>query len=409
MPVAVTTAQANKSEREERLLSALKAHILKERQRKKEEHEAEVEEERQRKEREAREQQDVMTLGETREQIQKLELKLKELNNQKQQLFLQLKKVLNEDENRKKQQQQKESEILAMHAMPPQNSPHAQVFLPPRQTHQPILQKTGGPVGITNAPTKRGRSPSPPLQQNYYKSAAYSQLPKHDDSRARANETRVLWKSPQYAPAQGALFYQTTNGPDSRPQPIIYPSYNPTLNMPLRQNYHIEMQQPPPSQAHPQKSDQPPKSAQVYHINVEQPPQPPPPSNQSSQPNSGPPPSHKSAPPPQVGIDKMQQERGAYHVEVKMDQSHPPPPHSLPDGVVYAPLMQGHPAMHPGKWEMQIPAPSQPQSAKTAGSITQGYSSRVPPGHSQPPPMQGQPPQQPPPSSQQIHYTRRLY
>lgn len=36
MPVAVTTAQANKSEREERLLSALKAHILKERQRKKE-------------------------------------------------------------------------------------------------------------------------------------------------------------------------------------------------------------------------------------------------------------------------------------------------------------------------------------------------------------------------------------
>lgn len=72
------------------------------------EHEAEVEEERQRREREARERQDVMTLGETREEIMKLDQKLKELKNQKQQLFLQLKKVLNEDENRKKQQQQKD-------------------------------------------------------------------------------------------------------------------------------------------------------------------------------------------------------------------------------------------------------------------------------------------------------------
>lgn len=65
--------------------------------------EAEVEEERLRKEREAREKQDVMTLGETREQIQLLDDKLSSLRNEKQQLFLQLKKVLNEDDNRKKQ------------------------------------------------------------------------------------------------------------------------------------------------------------------------------------------------------------------------------------------------------------------------------------------------------------------
>lgn len=65
--------------------------------------EAEVEEERLRKEREAREKQDVMTLGETKEQIQMLEKQLQELRNEKQQLFLQLKKVLNEDDNRKRQ------------------------------------------------------------------------------------------------------------------------------------------------------------------------------------------------------------------------------------------------------------------------------------------------------------------
>lgn len=72
------------------------------------EQEAVVEEERLRKEREERDRQDAMTLGETKEQIQILNTRLKELRNEKQQLFLRLKKVLNEDENRKKQQQQKD-------------------------------------------------------------------------------------------------------------------------------------------------------------------------------------------------------------------------------------------------------------------------------------------------------------
>ncbi len=65
--------------------------------------EAEVEEERLRKEREAREKQDVMTLGETREQIQLLETKLKILQDEKQQLFLQLKKVVNEDVRKRRE------------------------------------------------------------------------------------------------------------------------------------------------------------------------------------------------------------------------------------------------------------------------------------------------------------------
>jgi vacuolar-type H+-ATPase subunit D/Vma8 len=44
-----------------------------------------------------------MTLGETREQIQHLENRLSQLKEEKHQLFLQLKKVLNEDDNRRRQ------------------------------------------------------------------------------------------------------------------------------------------------------------------------------------------------------------------------------------------------------------------------------------------------------------------
>lgn len=73
-----------------------------------------MEEERKRtaakKEREERNRQDAMTLGETKEQIQKLNTRLEELRNEKQLLFLRLKKVLNRDESRKKQQQQQQKD-----------------------------------------------------------------------------------------------------------------------------------------------------------------------------------------------------------------------------------------------------------------------------------------------------------
>lgn len=101
MPAAVIDKTDRSSEH---MWNALKRHIMRERERKKQEREAEVEEERLRKEREAREQEDVMTLGETKEQISNLEAKLALLKEEKHQLFLQLKKVLNEDDNRRKQQ-----------------------------------------------------------------------------------------------------------------------------------------------------------------------------------------------------------------------------------------------------------------------------------------------------------------
>lgn len=66
------------------------------------EQEADAEEERQRKERETQQKQNVMTLGETREQIATLENELSQLKNEKHQLFVQLKKVLHEDDNRRR-------------------------------------------------------------------------------------------------------------------------------------------------------------------------------------------------------------------------------------------------------------------------------------------------------------------
>jgi len=65
--------------------------------------------ERQRKERERQLKQDSMTLSETKEQISTLESRLSELKEEKHQLFLQLKKVLNEDETRRRQLISKET------------------------------------------------------------------------------------------------------------------------------------------------------------------------------------------------------------------------------------------------------------------------------------------------------------
>ena len=71
--------------------------------------EADAEVERQRKERERQQKQDSMTLSETREQVLKLDTHLTELKEEKHQLFLQLKKVLNEDETRRRQLMNKEA------------------------------------------------------------------------------------------------------------------------------------------------------------------------------------------------------------------------------------------------------------------------------------------------------------
>ncbi|XP_032684480.1 uncharacterized protein LOC116850377 isoform X2 [Odontomachus brunneus] len=91
--VLVGASQCN-----QRMWQALKIHIMRERQRKKQ---ADEEEERLRKERERQQKQDVMTFGETQEQINNLHGEISELEMEKHDLFTELKRVLHEEGTRK--------------------------------------------------------------------------------------------------------------------------------------------------------------------------------------------------------------------------------------------------------------------------------------------------------------------
>lgn len=381
MPAA-TVPPAAKKQRDDQLWLSLKEHILLERQKKREEQEAEVEEERLRKERQERDRQDAMTLGETRDQIQLLNTRLDELRNEKQQLFLRLKKVLNEDENRKKQQQQKDSEMFALQNMVQTQGPHGQIFLPPRAPHQQLMQKylqSVPPMGnMPTPPNKRGRSPSPTL--GYYKTnnPQYSQTIKIEDGRRGGEVARtVLWNKPTYQNSPGTLYYPA-NAQESRGQAIIYPTYAPNMSLSLHQGYHVELQQvpPPPPQSQPPSgpphkidSKSVPQGAQVYHINLDQ--SSGPPQQSSSQPGAKLSQSqsqvqHKSgAPPPaQITMEKLN-DRG-YH----LDKQQPVQGH-LSDNIYRMP-----PGMHANI--MGIPpqpqqSTQQMQPVKPGGSISQGY------------------------------------
>ncbi|XP_041976057.1 G protein pathway suppressor 2 isoform X2 [Aricia agestis] len=139
MPAVISATPEEQNGADRKMFSALKRYIIRERQRKKEEYEAEVEEERQRKEREAR---DVMTLEETKEQIEVLEQKLKLLEKEKQQLFMQLKRVLNEDEIRKRQQQKDANEMQSMKM--PMGNIQIPMFQMPTSTGQGEQQQNQG-------------------------------------------------------------------------------------------------------------------------------------------------------------------------------------------------------------------------------------------------------------------------
>ncbi|XP_018331704.1 G protein pathway suppressor 2 [Agrilus planipennis] len=230
MPAAV--ADKGDTDRSEQMWNALKRHILRERERKKQEREQEVEEERLRKEREAREQQDVMTLGETREQIQQLEAKLRKLKEEKHQLFLQLKKVLNEDDNRRRQLVKESNEMLTIQTLSTSGMVQTRIFLP---------QSLAGPPPIPQNFKfgKRLRSPSPPHSTPasiYHQSYAYKPAAVTNSSYQTSPQ-----KTPQYSgicgypvPPQELSIYYPQNPLTSREQPRgLYES-------PRTQAYHID-------------------------------------------------------------------------------------------------------------------------------------------------------------------------
>ncbi|XP_066590135.1 G protein pathway suppressor 2 [Prorops nasuta] len=250
-------------QRSEQMWQALKTHITRERKRKKQEQEQDAEEERQRKERERQQKQDVMTLGETREQISNLEKELSQLKDEKHQLFLQLKKVLNEDDNRRRLIKDNSvcSDVLSSVGGYPTTGPrvvHPQLFLPIPRSSSPIYKVTlAAPTHqlMPNCPVKRSHSPSPPPTASPYhpgygykppptipaynppppSKSNYTKCLESEDAARRSSDSRaVLWnKNSQYSasnfysapPAQSAYSYPTSSSQPSREPEPSKPTY----------------------------------------------------------------------------------------------------------------------------------------------------------------------------------------
>lgn len=87
---------------EPEMRDALRSHIFRKRQRLKQELEQDAIEKRLRREKERRQLQDAMTLDQIKEQLSSLEKRLESLRDEKHNLFVQLKQVLNEDDARRK-------------------------------------------------------------------------------------------------------------------------------------------------------------------------------------------------------------------------------------------------------------------------------------------------------------------
>lgn len=99
---------------EPKMRDALRVHIVRKRQRLKQELEQDAIEKRLKREKELKQLQDAMTLDQIKEQLSMLEKRLDTLKDEKHNLFVQLKQVLNEDNTRQKQheseQQKKQDE-----------------------------------------------------------------------------------------------------------------------------------------------------------------------------------------------------------------------------------------------------------------------------------------------------------
>ncbi|XP_071568682.1 uncharacterized protein [Temnothorax nylanderi] len=232
-------------QRNEQMWQALKTHIMRERQRKKQEQEADAEEERLRKERERQQKQDVMTLGETREQISNLDNELSQLKAEKHQLFLQLKKVLNEDDRRRQLIKETRfpsvcSEVSTTVGGYPATGPrvvHSQLFLPLPRSNSPLYKvAVGTPTHLLQGGTlKRTHTPSPPPTASPYHTYGYKPPPsipsynppppKSEEAARRSGDARaVLWnKNNQYSASN---FYSAPSGQSvySYSAPVSQPS-----------------------------------------------------------------------------------------------------------------------------------------------------------------------------------------
>jgi len=223
---------------------ALRNHIIKERRRKQEEEGKAEEYERQKKERENKKMLEATTLGETKEQISKLEEKLTNLKEEKHQLFLTLKKVLNEDETRRRKETSEMNILYPQHGTPvfplsghvAQNNPQlAAMYLHPqsRQTAM-YLKPQGLPSAMPSAqPIKRQRTPSPPRSQittlpsTYFRSVPITAHGRVCTSSVYGHPSATASGAPIYAMSSGSTGFHfpspgtsTQAREDERKQPV---------------------------------------------------------------------------------------------------------------------------------------------------------------------------------------------
>ncbi|ESO92492.1 hypothetical protein LOTGIDRAFT_239575 [Lottia gigantea] len=204
------------------MYKVLQQHIMGERERKKQEQEQDEMMERLKKERELKkkkEEKDNLTLEQTKEQIQKLEQKLKSLSDDKHVLFLKLKKILNQEEETRKRAQIKEQGEMSLQQsyttpVPPghglQVGGHAVML---QQAVRPQMYK---PTHIMHQ-VKRQRSPSPTPSHS---SASYQTYGGHSEAKYAHTTYQQTGKQPASLPT----LYQHPQ-PDyvKRPQGGNYP------------------------------------------------------------------------------------------------------------------------------------------------------------------------------------------
>ncbi|XP_029647473.1 G protein pathway suppressor 2 isoform X1 [Octopus sinensis] len=200
---------------------ALKRHIMREREKKKQEQEHDALVERLKKERELqkkKQEEDNLTLEQIKDQIGMMESKHESLKNEKHELFSQLKKVLHqEDETRRRAQLKEQSELLNFQH--PYTVTGHPMLLHPGVTGRPTLYKPHQPlipIQQRLQGMKRTRSPSPPV-------TVYQPYP--NEHKYPQTSYAITTKQPAvvYTPSQ-AEYKPTTYGQNQPPPQVAYAS-----------------------------------------------------------------------------------------------------------------------------------------------------------------------------------------
>nr|XP_050050590.1 G protein pathway suppressor 2-like [Dermacentor andersoni] len=174
MPVTVEHPKMNPA-----MWAALKKHIMRQREKQKQEQEADAATERVGGLRESKRRLDEMTLEEVRDQLQQEEKKLVTLKEEKHKLFVQLKKVLQEDDARKRALEKKADKMAALnhhyHQQPRQNAAMQRHAAAASSQHLHIQERNGAhstyelpqaipqnPGVMHRAPLKMRLTPYPP-------------------------------------------------------------------------------------------------------------------------------------------------------------------------------------------------------------------------------------------------------